>query len=78
MVADICMFNHIAGTDLFLISTSWKILKIGKYDVVSLSFPENSQQALVQEMVRAKRKMKLADGVDLDNNGIDDGLEIEA
>lgn len=49
----------------------------GQYEARS-SFPENTESAVRQELVRAKRKMKKSEGVDLDNNGVDDGLEIEA
>ena len=50
----------------------------GKYEMKSLSFQDNSQQAVLQEIAKQKKKMKLLNGLDLDNNGIDDGLEIEA
>jgi hypothetical protein len=49
----------------------------GSYEARS-SFPEDTESAMKGELVRAKRKMQAAEGVDLDNNGIDDGLEIEA
>jgi hypothetical protein len=49
----------------------------GKYEVKS-DFEVDSQQSILHEIHRLKKKMKLVSGVDLDNNGIDDGLEIEA
>jgi hypothetical protein len=52
----------------------------GQYNDTTLnSFVDNSQASIVAELIRNKKKeMRKMDGLDLDNNGIDDGLEIEA
>ena len=44
----------------------------GKYDIKS-DFPDDSESAIVADLMKKKKKMKELDGVDLDNNGIDDG-----